>query len=44
MRFPFFLEKYVVEDEYTNRLYKPFHFLVVVFGSVRTQGPYEDRF
>jgi hypothetical protein len=30
MRFPLFLEKHVVEKEYTNRLYKPFHFLIVV--------------
>jgi len=34
MRFPLFLEKHVLEDEYTNRLYRPFHFLIVVFGSV----------
>ena len=40
MSFPLFLEKHVVEDEYTNRLYKPFHFLIVVFGSVNTQGPF----
>src|SRR5712692_6082049 len=39
MRFPLFLEKHVLEDEYTNRLYRPFHFLIVVFGSVNTQGP-----
>ena len=39
MRFPLFLEKHVLEDEYTNRLYRPFHFLIVVFGSVHTQGP-----
>jgi hypothetical protein len=39
MRFPFFLEKHVVEDEHINRLYKPFHFLIVAFGSVNTQGP-----
>src|SRR3989475_8778304 len=39
MRFLLILHKHVVEDEYTNRLYKPFHFLIVVFGSVSTQGP-----
>jgi hypothetical protein len=39
MRFPLFLLKRVLEEEYTNRLYGPFHFLIVVFGSVDTQGP-----
>src|SRR5690348_9271812 len=39
MRFPFSLEKHAVENEYTNRLYKPFHFLLVVLWPVRTQGP-----
>src|SRR5438270_8876025 len=43
MSFPLFLEKHVVEGEYTNRLYKPFHFLIVVFGSVSTQGPVVAR-
>jgi hypothetical protein len=38
MRFPLFLLKRVLEEEYTNRLYGPFHFLIVVFGSVDTQG------
>jgi hypothetical protein len=39
MRFPLFLLKRVLEEESTNRLYGPFHFLLVVFGSVTTQGP-----
>ena len=39
MRFLLFLEKHGMVDESTNRLYKPFHFLIVVFGSVNTQGP-----
>ena len=38
-----FHEKHIVENEYTNRLYKPFHFLIVVFGSVHTQGPSIER-
>jgi hypothetical protein len=25
-----------MEDKYANRIYKPFHFLVVVLGSVNT--------
>jgi len=29
----------VLEKEYTNRLYGPFRFLLVVFGSVHTQEP-----
>src|SRR5947208_82917 len=29
-------------DEHANRLYKPFHFLIVVLGSVNTQGPVAD--
>ncbi len=40
MHYPLFLGKHVVDDEYTNWLYKPFYFLSVVFGFVNTQGPY----
>src|SRR6266568_1864002 len=39
MHYPLFLGKHVVDDEYTNWLYKPFYFLSVVFGFVNTQGP-----
>ncbi len=40
MHYPLFLGKHVVDDEYTNWLYKPFYFLSVVFGFVNTQGPF----
>ena len=39
MGFYLFSGKPIVEDVYTNRLYKPLHYLIVVFGSVRTKGP-----
>ena len=39
MRCPLFLGKHILKDEHTNWLYKLLHFLIVVLGSVSTQGP-----
>src|SRR5258706_6591729 len=37
---PSFLGKHIVEGEYTNRLYRPLHFLSVILESVSTQEPF----
>jgi hypothetical protein len=42
MRLPLLLAKHIMKDEYTNRLYKPFHVLTVVFGFVKTPGPFHS--
>jgi len=31
-------------DEYADRTYKPFHFLILAMGSVNTQGPFSPRY